>query len=207
MKILVIDNYDSFTYNLVQIIQDLGVEQLDVIRNDKTTIEAIGGYDKYIISPGPGVPSEAPLLKQIIEELGPTKSILGICLGHQAIGETFGCELVNLQEVYHGIATPVDVVKDDYLFANISKQFTAGRYHSWAISNDGFSKDLEVLATAEDGAIMALRHKTYDIRGMQFHPESILTENGVQLLQNFIFSEKTKEGIALNNSPEQKINL
>ncbi|MFT4665608.1 MAG: anthranilate synthase component 2 [Polaribacter sp.] len=207
MKILVIDNYDSFTYNLVQIIQELGVEQLDVIRNDKTTIEDIGHYDKYIISPGPGVPSEVPLLKQVIEEFGPTKSILGICLGHQAIGETFGCELVNLEEVYHGIATPVDIVKDDYLFANMPKQFTAGRYHSWAISSSNFSKELEVLATAENGAIMALRHRSYDIRGMQFHPESILTENGAQLLQNFVFGKQSKPNVALNNTQEQKINL
>jgi len=203
MKILVIDNYDSFTYNLVQIIQDLGVE-VDVIRNDKTTIEAIGEYNKYIISPGPGVPSEAPLLKQVIEEFGPTKSILGICLGHQAIGESFGCDLVNLKEVYHGIATPVDVTEPDYLFENMPQQFTAGRYHSWAISNNNFSKNLEIIATAEDGAIMALRHKTYDIRGMQFHPESILTENGSQLIKNFLYGNKTEA--TANHHQEQKLN-
>lgn len=198
MKVLVIDNYDSFTYNLVQIIQDLGVEQLDVIRNNKTTIDRIGHYDKYIISPGPGVPTEVPLLREIIEQLGPTKSILGICLGHQAIGETFGSELVNLKEVYHGIATPVDITQNDYLFANMPQQFIAGRYHSWAVSNNGFSEDLEVIATAEDGAIMALRHKRYDIRGMQFHPESILTENGAQLLKNFIYNNTATVDVKTN---------
>lgn len=190
MKILIIDNYDSFTYNLVQIIRDLGVEQLDVIRNDKTTIDEIRHYDKYIISPGPGVPSEAPLLRQLIEQLGPTKSILGICLGHQAIGETFGCELENLTEVYHGVATPIKIVEDDYLFANMANNFTAGRYHSWAVSKNDFAKELEIIAMSEDDSIMGLRHKEYDIRGMQFHPESILTENGIQLLQNFISHKK-----------------
>jgi anthranilate synthase component II len=190
MKILVIDNYDSFTYNLVQIIRELGVAQLDVIRNNKTTIDEIGHYDKYIISPGPGVPSEAPLLRQVIEQLGPHKSILGICLGHQAIGETFGSQLINLTSVYHGVATNINITADDYLFENMPRQFNAGRYHSWAVANANFSTALEVIATAEDGAMMALRHRQYDIRGVQFHPESILTEHGIQLLENFLTASR-----------------
>ncbi len=206
MKVLIIDNYDSFTYNLVQLIREIGVEQLDVIRNDKTTLDEIGHYDKYIISPGPGVPSEAPLLGEIIEHFGPTKSILGICLGHQAIGESYGSRLINLKEVYHGVATDIQLVQQDYLFEKLPKRFAAGRYHSWAVAKESLSENLDIIATDDQGAIMALRHREYDVRGMQFHPESILTECGKQMLQNFINYSPNIQNIPIPARGQTKAN-
>lgn len=185
-SILVLDNYDSFTYNLVHIIRALGYTQLDIIRNDKMTVEEVGKYDKILLSPGPGIPSEAGILQDVIRAYAPTKSIFGVCLGHQAIGEVFGGTLINLDKVYHGIATPTKIIEKEVLFQGVPDTITTGRYHSWAVSTEGFPKDLEVTAVDEKGAIMALRHRTYDVRGVQFHPESILTEHGEQMLKNWL---------------------
>jgi anthranilate synthase component 2 len=185
-SILVLDNYDSFTYNLVHIIRALGYTQPDIIRNDKMTVEEVGKYDKILLSPGPGIPSEAGILQDLIRTYAPTKSILGVCLGHQAIGEVFGGTLINLDKVYHGIATPTKIIEKEVLFQGVPETITTGRYHSWAVSTDDFPKDLEVTAVDEKGAIMALRHRSYDVRGVQFHPESILTEYGEQMLKNWL---------------------
>jgi len=184
-NILLIDNYDSFTYNLVHLIKSLGYE-VDVFRNDAITLEAAGAYDKILLSPGPGIPSEAGVLLDIVKSLAPTKSILGVCLGHQAIGEVFGAELVNLKEVHHGIASEILVTGDDLLFKGLGHSFEAGRYHSWAVSPAGFPDCLEVTALDDSGEIMALRHKRYDVRGVQFHPESVLTPEGATIMKNWL---------------------
>jgi anthranilate synthase component II len=184
-KILLIDNYDSFTYNLVHLIKSLGYE-VDVYRNDAITIEMAKAYDKIVLSPGPGIPSEAGLLLEVVKYLAPTKSILGVCLGHQAIGEVFGAKLINLKEVHHGIASRIDVTCDDLLFNGLGSSFEAGRYHSWAVSPTGFPDELEVTALDDSGEIMALRHKKYDVRGVQFHPESVLTPLGGQIMGNWL---------------------
>ena len=186
-QILLIDNYDSFTYNLVHLIKSLGYE-VDVFRNDAITIEAAGAYDKILLSPGPGIPSEAGLLLDIVKAFAPTKSILGVCLGHQAIGEVFGANLINLKEVHHGVASQINVTTDELLFKGMEKSFEAGRYHSWAVSPAGFPDTLEVTALDDSGEIMALRHKTYDVRGVQFHPESVLTPQGARIMQNWLES-------------------
>jgi anthranilate synthase component 2 len=186
-KILLIDNYDSFTYNLVHLILSLGYE-VDVRRNDEITLAAVEAYDKILLSPGPGIPSEAGLLLEIVRQFGATKSILGVCLGHQAIGEVFGAELINLKEVHHGIASQINVTTDELLFKGMEKSFEAGRYHSWAVSPAGFPDTLEVTALDDTGEIMALRHKTYDVRGVQFHPESVLTPQGARIMQNWLES-------------------
>lgn len=185
-SILVLDNYDSFTYNLVHIIRALGYTQLDIIRNDKMTVAEVGKYDKILLSPGPGIPSEAGILQDVIRTYAPTKSIFGVCLGHQAIGEVFGGTLINLDKVYHGIATPTKILNKEVLFQGVPETITTGRYHSWAVSTDGFPNDLEITAVDEKGAIMALRHRSFDVRGVQFHPESILTEYGEQMLKNWL---------------------
>lgn len=184
MQILVIDNYDSFTYNLVHYLEDLGCE-VSVKRNDQLTIEEVSDYDKIVLSPGPGIPDEAGLLKSIIDTYAKTKPILGVCLGHQAIGEVFGGNLINLDKVYHGVATPIQVVIDDPLFAGLGKQFEVGRYHSWVVEKP-LPKELVLLAEEEHGQVMAMKHKVYDIYGVQFHPESILSPNGKQLLNNWL---------------------
>jgi anthranilate synthase component 2 len=186
-KILLIDNYDSFTYNLVHLIKSLGYE-VDVFRNDAITIEEAGAYDKILLSPGPGIPSEAGLLLDIVKAYAPTKSILGVCLGHQAIGEVFGAELVNLSEVHHGVASEIHVTTDELLFQGLGGSFEAGRYHSWAVSPTGFPDCLEVTALDDSGEIMALRHTTYDVRGVQFHPESVLTPEGATIMKNWLIS-------------------
>jgi anthranilate synthase component 2 len=186
-KILLIDNYDSFTYNLVHLILSLGYE-VDVRRNDEITLAAVEAYDKILLSPGPGIPSEAGLLLEIVRQFGATKSILGVCLGHQAIGEVFGAELINLKEVHHGIASQINITTDELLFKGMEKSFEAGRYHSWAVSPVGFPDTLEVTALDDSGEIMALRHKTYDVRGVQFHPESVLTPQGARIMQNWLES-------------------
>jgi len=188
MKILVLDNYDSFTYNLVYIVRQLGYgPQMDVFRNDKITLEEVDQYDKILLSPGPGVPSEAGIMPELLRKYSATKSILGVCLGHQAIGEAFGGGLINLSEVLHGVASQVTVRKD-LLFEGISDTFSIGRYHSWVVDEATLSPDLEVIARTPDRQIMAVRHKKFDVRGVQFHPESILTENGIKIMKNWLES-------------------
>jgi len=186
-KILVIDNYDSFTYNLVHYLEDLNCE-VTVYRNDEFDIDEIASFDKILLSPGPGIPDEAGLLKALIEKYSPTKSILGVCLGQQAIGEVFGGTLSNLDKVYHGVATNVKtVVNDEILFEGLGNEFEVGRYHSWVVDAD-LPEDLEATSVDENGQIMSLRHKNYDVRGVQFHPESVLTPNGKRILENWIKS-------------------
>lgn len=188
MRILVLDNYDSFTYNLVYIVRQLGYgDQMDVIRNDKITVEEVDKYDKILLSPGPGIPSEAGIMPELIKTYAATKSILGVCLGHQAIGEAFGGSLINLAEVLHGVASQVKV-ENDLLFEDVPESFAIGRYHSWVINEGDLSPELEVIARTPDQQIMAVRHKQFAVRGVQFHPESILTENGIKIIQNWIES-------------------
>lgn len=188
MKILVLDNYDSFTYNLVYIVRQLGYgAKMDVFRNDKITLEEVANYDKILLSPGPGVPSEAGIMPELLKKYAATKSILGVCLGHQAIGEAFGGSLINLSEVLHGVASEV-TVENDLMFKNVPITFKIGRYHSWVIDESTISPDLEVIARTPDQQIMAVRHKKFDVRGVQFHPESILTDNGVKIMQNWLES-------------------
>ena len=186
MKILIIDNYDSFTYNLVQYISEITAEKVDVFRNDAITLEEVGAYDIIVLSPGPGVPTDAGITMEVIKKYHSSKSILGVCLGHQAIGEAFGGQLKNLEKVYHGIATHLNIVKEEVLFNGLSKPYEAGRYHSWIVKKEGLPECLEVTAEDQNGIIMALRHKTYNVRGVQFHPESILTPEGKGLLKNFL---------------------
>lgn len=185
-SILIFDNYDSFTYNLVHLVKELGYTDVDVHRNDKISLADIAKYDKIILSPGPGIPSEAGLLLPLIKEYAGKKPILGVCLGHQAIGEAFGAKLTNLENVYHGVATQVDIVKPDYLFDGLGSKIEVGRYHSWIVDPDGLPDCLEVTATDSKGQIMALRHKEYDIHGVQFHPESVLTPAGETIVKNFL---------------------
>ncbi|MBU1011906.1 MAG: aminodeoxychorismate/anthranilate synthase component II [Bacteroidetes bacterium] len=184
MNCLIIDNYDSFTYNLVHLVKEIGVIP-DVIRNDKFRLEEIAKYDKIILSPGPGVPNDAGFLKQVIKEFAPRKSIFGVCLGQQAIAEVFGGRLINLEQVYHGVVSEIELVMNDYIFEQIPLKFMAGRYHSWVV-DPNLPSELETIATDANGQIMALKHKTYDVRGVQFHPESIMTPNGKQIIQNFL---------------------
>ncbi|KAF2517233.1 anthranilate synthase component II [Flavobacterium foetidum] len=186
-KILVIDNYDSFTYNLVHYLEDLNCE-VTVYRNDEFEIDEIASFEKILLSPGPGIPDEAGLLKAVIEKYSPTKSILGVCLGQQAIGEVFGGTLSNLDKVYHGVSTNVKtVVSDEILFEGLGTEFEVGRYHSWVVDSN-LPQDLEATSVDENGQIMSLRHKNYDVRGVQFHPESVLTPNGKRILENWIKS-------------------
>ncbi len=187
MKILVLDNYDSFTYNLVHIIKELGYgSQLDVIRNDQMSVADVAKYDKILLSPGPGVPVDAGIMMELIKTYASTKSILGVCLGHQAIGEVFGSTIYNMSEVLHGITTDVTVEKEDRLFLEVPQRFKVCRYHSWSIHPDQLGSDLELTAVDPQGEIMAIAHKNYDVRGVQFHPESILTEHGKKMMQNWI---------------------
>ncbi len=186
MKVLVLDNYDSFTFNLVQYIERILQQKVDVFRNDQITLEEIEQYDAIILSPGPGVPSEAGIMPELIKRFAPTKPILGVCLGHQAIGEAFGGALENLTQVYHGIETPIQVVDEsEVLFKDIPKVFQAGRYHSWVVRKEELPEAFIVTAVDEQGIVMAMRHKEYNVRGVQFHPESIMTEWGMRMLENF----------------------
>ncbi|KMQ60985.1 anthranilate synthase subunit II [Chryseobacterium sp. BLS98] len=188
-KVLVFDNYDSFTYNLVQIIERILDQKVDVVRNDQITLEEIGKYDKIILSPGPGIPEEAGILLDLIREYAPTKSILGVCLGQQAIAEAFGGNLINLSEIFHGVATSAELVKENTkIFRNLASGIEVGRYHSWAVNPEGFPEELEITAVDKDGMIMALQHKTYDVHGVQFHPESILTPDGEVIIRNFLLN-------------------
>lgn len=191
MKVVIIDNYDSFTYNLRHIVRELGAE-VDVLRNDKFRLTQLEPYDKIILSPGPGIPSEAGLLLDVIHTYAPIKPILGVCLGHQAIGEVFGGRLDNLEKVYHGIQTTVDILPDkDYIFNNLPHQIEVGRYHSWVVDRNSLPKCLEITAISSEGLIMALRHRDYDIHGIQFHPESVLTPDGKTILANFINNDRS----------------
>ena len=184
-KILVIDNYDSFTYNLVHYLEALHCE-ITVFRNDKLKLSQVNEYDKIVLSPGPGIPDEAGMLKSIIKTYAPTKSILGVCLGQQAIGEVFGGKLINLDHVYHGVNSDIQIIaKDEILFSGLNKKIKVGRYHSWVI-DPNLPENLEATAVDENGQIMAIRHKNYDVKGVQFHPESNLTPYGKKILENWI---------------------
>lgn len=183
-----LDNYDSFTYNLVHEIRRLGYNDIDVFRNDCIAIEDVAEYDKIVLSPGPGIPSESGILEALIREYAASKSIFGVCLGEQAIGEVFGAKLTNLNEVYHGIDTEIEVIDDDLLFTGLGNRFSAGRYHSWIVSRDSFPADLKITAVDSERNIMALAHRTYDVRGVQFHPESVLTPAGSRILFNWLES-------------------
>ncbi len=191
MKILVFDNYDSFTYNLVHIIRQLGFgAKMDIYRNDQIPLEAIAQYDKILLSPGPGIPSEAGILLDVIKTYAASKDILGVCLGHQAIAEAFGGEIYNMDEVLHGVAETITVTAaDDRLFKNLPPNFRACRYHSWSVSPNKLPAALEVTAVDQRGQIMALRHKHLKISGVQFHPESIMTEHGLEMMKNWLISE------------------
>jgi anthranilate synthase component 2 len=187
MKIMVLDNYDSFTYNLVHYVKELSGEKVDVFRNDKITPEQAAEYDKIIISPGPGLPGDAGITLALIGSLAPSKSIFGVCLGCQAIAESFGGRLSNLRRVFHGVATYMNVTDEsEHLFDGVPVSFTAGRYHSWIISEDAFPSDLKVTARDQEGMIMAVSHNSYDLRGVQFHPESVLTRYGKQMMMNWL---------------------
>ncbi|GGI56944.1 anthranilate synthase component II [Winogradskyella haliclonae] len=186
-KVLVIDSYDSFTYNLVHYLEDLNCE-VTVKRNDKLTLDEVDNFNKILLSPGPGIPDEAGLLKAIIQKYAPTKSILGVCLGQQAIGEVFGGTLENLDTVFHGVATKVtQSVDDENLFDELDQTFEVGRYHSWVV-NANLPDSLEATSFDENGQVMSLRHKVYDVKGVQYHPESVLTPNGKQILKNWVNS-------------------
>lgn len=188
MKLLVFDNYDSFTYNLVHLVQQVNKDiEIAVHRNDEIPLEKVKAFDKVILSPGPGVPSEAGLLLPLIKEYASSKSILGVCLGHQAIGEAFGGKLVNLSTVYHGVALNCQLQASP-LFEGLPAQIPVGRYHSWVVSDEDFPATLEITARDDHGYIMALQHKTYDIQGVQFHPESVLTPDGETILRNWLKS-------------------
>ena len=187
MKIVIIDNYDSFTNNLSHLIKEIGAE-VTVIRNDQFTLNQLERFDKIVLSPGPGIPSEAGLLLDVIKTYKGHKPILGVCLGHQAIGEVFGGTLENLSDVFHGVATEGTQFSNDYIFDSLPKRITMGRYHSWVVSRENFPTCLEVTAVSDEGQIMALKHKNYDIHGIQFHPESVLTPEGKTILRNFIES-------------------
>ena len=186
MKIVIIDNYDSFTYNLSHLIKSLGAE-VTVVRNDQFELQDLEQFNKIVLSPGPGIPSEAGLLLDVIRTYAGKKPILGVCLGHQAIGEVFGGKLVNLSDVFHGVATPCHIVADDPIFSGLERDITIGRYHSWVVSNEDLPECLEVTAVSPEGQIMALRHKSLNIRGIQFHPESVLTPDGKKMIQNWLF--------------------
>ncbi|HMO32398.1 MAG TPA: aminodeoxychorismate/anthranilate synthase component II [Lacibacter sp.] len=191
MKILVFDNYDSFTYNLVHLVEKITHSKVEVHRNDRLPLEEVNRFDKIILSPGPGIPEEAGQLLPLIREYAARKSILGVCLGHQAIGEVFGGTLVNLTSVYHGVATPVRILpaagrKSNAVLANLPGTIDVGRYHSWVVQREGLPDVLEVTAEDESGMIMGLQHVTYDVQGVQFHPESVLTPDGERMLRNWL---------------------
>lgn len=187
MRILIFDNYDSFTYNLVQLVEQWGAADYEVVKSDKVTLEMARNFDKILFSPGPGLPADVPMMIEIIRELGPEVPMLGVCLGHQAIAVAFGGELVNLEHIYHGMTIDVQrEVDDEPLFFRVPAIFRCGLYHSWAVADEGFPAVLEITARGEFGTIMALRHRTYPLQGIQFHPESIMTPNGRQMIFNWL---------------------
>ena len=185
MKTVIIDNYDSFTYNLSHLVKEAGAE-VTVLRNDQFELADLQVLDKIILSPGPGIPSEAGLLLEVIREYAGKKPILGVCLGEQAIGEVFGGKLINLSEVFHGVQTPITITGKDSLFEGLPETVNVGRYHSWVVASEGLPDCLEITAISKEGYIMALRHKTYDVHGIQFHPESVLTPDGKKMIENFL---------------------
>lgn len=186
MKILVLDNYDSFTYNLVHIIRELGVD-FEVHRNDKISIDELERFDKILLSPGPGIPDEAGIMKAVIKKYGPIKSILGVCLGHQGISEVYGAKLFNIQNVLHGVTSQVKIkVGTAKLFKGLPGQFRVTHYHSWAVVPESINGNLLVTASNDNGLVMAIQHKEYDVHGVQFHPESIMTEHGKEIIKNWI---------------------
>jgi anthranilate synthase component 2 len=185
MRIAVIDNYDSFTYNLVHYLEDLNAE-VTVFRNDDFDLDELDLFKKILLSPGPGIPDEAGLLKEVIKKYAKTKSIFGVCLGLQAIGEVFGGRLTNLKEVYHGVASKITITHDDYIFNGLPREFEVGRYHSWVVTQENLPSELKVTSIDENNQIMSLKHATLDIRGVQFHPESILTPHGKKILENWL---------------------
>lgn len=185
-KLLVLDNYDSFTYNLVHLIGKVSDMSFDVFRNDKISLEEVNRYDKILLSPGPGLPKDAGIMPELLKKYSSTKSILGVCLGMQAIGENFNSKLKNLDTVYHGLATPIQIVAGDPIFENCPPQFNVGRYHSWVIDPNAVSPDLAVTAVDADKNIMAVKHVSLDVRGVQFHPESILSEYGAEIIGNWL---------------------
>ena len=192
MKILIIDNYDSFTYNLVQYVKELTDTHVDVYRNDAISLADIDAYDTIIFSPGPGLPEHAGIMIDAIKQYAPHKKMLGVCLGHQAIGMAFGAKLQNLKKVYHGVQTPVNITDaKDPVFKNVAPETEVGRYHSWVIAPATLSNDLKVTAQSKDGQIMAVKHKKYSVWGLQFHPESIMTEEGKKMIQNFLEFNQT----------------
>ena len=185
MKVVIIDNYDSFTYNLAHLVKELGAD-VTVFHNDQFQLPELECFDKIILSPGPGIPSEAGLLMDVIRKYAGRKPMLGVCLGHQAIGEAFGAKLTNLSEVYHGVATPCTQFGNDVIFDGLDKHIEIGRYHSWVVDRSGFPDCLDVTAVSDDGCIMGLKHKNYDIHGIQFHPESVLTPDGKKMVRNWL---------------------
>ena len=185
MKTVIIDNYDSFTYNLAHLVKELGTE-VDVLRNDKFELEELEKYDKIILSPGPGIPEEAGLLLEVIRTYAGRKPMLGVCLGEQAIGQAFGGKLTNLSEVFHGIQTNVKIKNKDYIFSGLPTEIPVGRYHSWVVDTEGFPEELVITAISSEGQIMALKHREYDVHGIQFHPESVLTPDGKQIIGNWL---------------------
>ncbi len=186
MKILVLDNYDSFTYNLVHIIEKIGGFDVSVYRNDRIALSDVKAFDKIVLSPGPGIPSEAGILMELVKQYGEIKPILGVCLGHQAIAEVFGSKLVNLEKVHHGVATRMKIIAADYIFKELPLSYDVGRYHSWAVEKESIPDDLEITAIDEEGEVLAITHKKHDLKGLQFHPESILTEHGEKLISNWL---------------------
>jgi anthranilate synthase component 2 len=186
MKILVFDNYDSFTYNLVQMIKEQSDASVEVFRNDEIPLEAVKAYDKILLSPGPGIPSESGLLIPLIQAYAATKSILGVCLGQQAIAEAFGGSITNLSKVYHGIATPVELIGASNLFEGLPKTFHVGRYHSWVVNENDLPAELKITSKDADGYIMSLEHTSYDVKGVQYHPESVLTPEGAKIIGNWL---------------------
>ena len=191
-RILVIDNYDSFTYNLVHILRELGMEaQMEIHRNDKISVEYAGEFDSILLSPGPGLPKDAGIMPEVIKKYSVEKNILGVCLGHQGISENFGGTLFNLSQVFHGVATKAILTDEcDELFAGIPDEFMVCRYHSWAVAPDNIPEDLKVTALDEEGNVMAVKHREYNVRGVQFHPESIMTEHGIKMINNWLSIEK-----------------
>jgi anthranilate synthase component II len=186
-KILVIDNYDSFTYNLVHYIEKITGIRADVFRNDEISLEDVGKYEKIVLSPGPGIPVEAGIILEVIKKYAPTHSILGVCLGHQAIGEAFGGKLINLDKVYHGVASTIKVLTpNDSLYAGIPNTFNVGRYHSWVVAKENLPDCFNITSIDEQGLIMGISHKQYNVKGVQYHPESVLTEHGLKMMENWI---------------------
>jgi anthranilate synthase component 2 len=187
MKILVIDNYDSFTYNLVHYIEKITGNRPDVYRNNEISVEEVGRYDRIVLSPGPGIPVEAGIILEVIRKYGSTRSILGICLGHQAIGEVFGGKLINLDKVYHGVSSKIQVLTpNDPLYAGIPNEFSVGRYHSWVVAKESLPDCFTINSIDEHGLIMGISHKQYNVKGVQYHPESVLTEHGMRIMENWI---------------------